>query len=317
MKVFADIRRVYPKAKIAHASDLSEAYNLSEHAHPDLVLLDESHANASGLPMFFSLLAALSVEWFILSDGTNIGCIPQNHQIDMHKLTSHLTRVWTFRTSRRTDANGVTSPQASGPAFDPEEGWKAVVIGASTGGIEALIEVLSRFPANAPPTLIVQHIKPTFLRGLARRLDRICAATVRAANEDNHLKSGLILMAPGDQEHLLVTHQGRRCKLKAGPPMNGHRPSVDALFCSAAQQLGSDCVGVLLSGMGCDGAQGLRDIRTQGGWTIAQDEATCTVYGMPRAAAEIGAVREQLPDWDISRAVLKAAAKTNPKVQNA
>ncbi|MEL7011792.1 MAG: chemotaxis protein CheB, partial [Pseudomonadota bacterium] len=252
MKISADLRRVYPKAKIVHASDLSEAYNLSEHAHPDLVLLDESHANASGLPMFFSLLAALSVEWFILSDGTKIGCIPQNHQIDRHKLTVDLASVWSLRTSRRANADDIMSPHVSAPAFDPGTGWKAVVIGASTGGIEALIEVLSRFPANAPPTLIVQHIKPSFLRGLARRLDRICAATVRAANDDNQLKSGLILMAPGDQEHLLVTHRGRRCKLKAGPPMNGHRPSVDALFCSAAQQLGPDCVGVLLSGMGCD-----------------------------------------------------------------
>ena len=317
IKIFADIRRVYPKAKIAHALDLSEAYNLSEHAHPDLVLLDESHAQVSGLPMFFSLLAALSVEWLMLSDEREIACIPPNHQIDLHRLTRYLESGWTFRAARRPDANGGSSAPASGGPHSSADGWKVVVIGASTGGIEALIEVLSRFPANPPPTLIVQHINASFLPGLARRLDRICAANVRTAETDNRLTPGLILMAPGDQQHLVVTHRGRRCKLETGPPTNGHRPSVDRLFSSAAQQLGSECVGVLLSGMGCDGAQGLRDIRTTGGWTIAQDEATCTVYGMPRAAAEIGAVQEQLPDWDISRAVLKAATHTNPKVQNA
>ena len=317
VNIFADIRRVYPKAKIAHAFDLTEAYNLSEHAHPDLVLLDQSDAHASGLPMFFSLLAALSIEWYILCDGRKIGGIPPEHQIDLRNLTSHLRSVWTFRAARRARASSAPAAPRAEPSPDHPQDWKVVVIGASTGGIEALIEVLSRYPANGPPTVIVQHIQAAFLPGLARRLDRICAATVRAADTDNRLETGRILMAPGEQEHLVVSHRGRRCHLEPGPRRHGHRPSVDVLFTSAAQHLGADCVGVLLSGMGCDGAQGLQDIRHQGGWTIAQDEASCTVYGMPRAATEIGAVQEQLPDWDISRAVLKAAAKTEAKVQNA
>ena len=195
------------------------------------------------------------------------------------------------------------------PAPGPPAGWKTVVIGASTGGVEALIEVLSAYPQVGPPTLIVQHISANFLPGLAQRLDRHCAAHVRPAREIDTIEPGLVLIAPGNSAHLRIVPPGRHCHLVPGAPVSGHCPSVDALFSSAAA-LGHRAVGVLLTGMGRDGAEGMDAIRRAGGWTIGQDAATSTVYGMPRAARQLGAVASELPLARIGPALLKAAAKT-------
>jgi len=267
--------------------------------------------------MFFSLLSALAIEWFMVSHGKDIAGIPLKNQVSVTRLSVQRTHEIGFHTRYRSGRHRTPVLPQQERMGTQRDDWKVVVIGASTGGIEALIEVLSHFPANAPPTVIVQHINAAFIPGLAQRLDRLCAANVRAARSKDRLIAGEVLLAPGEEEHLVITAGGRQCELQPGPPQHGHRPSVDALFQSAAHQIGADCVGILLSGMGCDGARGLLEIRNQGGWTIAQDEATCTVYGMPRAAVEIGGVHEQLPHWKISQAALKAAAMTRQKVQNA
>jgi len=211
--------------------------------------------------------------------------------------------------ARRCGATAAPPVPARAP-LRPERngGWKPVLIGASTGGIEALIEVLSVYPEAGPPTLIVQHIAAGFVPGLALRLDRHCAARVRPARHGDAIEPGVVLLAPGDGTHLQIAGSGRRCHLSPGAPVSGHRPSVDALFRSGAR-IGPGTVGVLLTGMGRDGAEGLAAMRRAGGWTIGQDRASSTVYGMPRAASEIGALAQQLPLERIGAALLDAAAQ--------
>jgi two-component system chemotaxis response regulator CheB len=170
-------------------------------------------------------------------------------------------------------------------------GHNVLAMGSSTGGTEALAHILSRLPANTPPTVMVQHMPPVFTRQFAERLNRLSAMTVREATHGEMLSTGVALLAPGDQ-HLLLRRSGAgyRVELRDGPKVSGHKPSVDVLFRTVAESAGSDAVGVILTGMGSDGAQGLLQMRQAGAETIGQDEASCVVYGMPREAALLGAV---------------------------
>lgn len=168
-----------------------------------------------------------------------------------------------------------------------------VCIGASTGGTEAVKVVLQGLPASVPPVLIVQHMPEMFTPAFARRLDGMCALTVKEAADGEPLQRGCAYVAPG-HSHLAV-HRGSaglQTRLLHDEPVNRHRPSVDVLFRSVAAQCGTAAVGVLLTGMGKDGADGLLQMRRQGAWTIAQDQDSCVVYGMPREAAAIGAACE-------------------------
>jgi two-component system chemotaxis response regulator CheB len=180
-------------------------------------------------------------------------------------------------------------------------------IGASTGGISVLDRILPQFPADGPPVLVVQHILDNFIEGLARRLDGICPARVCAAVDGAPIERGTIYIAPGDGRHLVVDATGGHCILQAGPPIKGHRPSVDALFHSVAA-VPRPLAAALLTGMGSDGAEGLLAIRRAGGLTIAQDQASCTVYGMPRAAVALGAAMHTLPPERIAAALLEVGA---------
>lgn len=170
-------------------------------------------------------------------------------------------------------------------------GRHLLAIGASTGGTEALARIFERLPANIPPTVVVQHMPPVFTRQLAERLDRLSAVSVREAAGGETLTTGTALIAPGDR-HLILRRTGAayRVELRDGPKVSGHKPSVDVLFRSVAEAARADAVGVILTGMGADGAQGLLQMRQAGADTIGQDEASCVVYGMPREAALLGAV---------------------------
>ncbi len=185
-----------------------------------------------------------------------------------------------------------------------------IAIGASTGGVEALRTLLSAFPTDCPPTVIVQHINARFAPAVAQSLDSACEASVALAQTDDFLKRGHIYLAPGGDHHLRVAKSkdaGLRTILRKGDPVSGHRPSVDALFDSVASVVGDEALGILLTGMGKDGAKGLLAMSQQGAWTIAQDEASCTVFGMPRAAVEIGAAREVLSLQKIAGQVCRAS----------
>jgi len=182
---------------------------------------------------------------------------------------------------------------------------KLVCVGSSTGGTEALKEVLTRMPASAPGILITQHMPETFTASFAARLNTLSAMTVKEAEHNERILPGHAYVAPG-HSHLLVKKSGAYyyTELSQGEPVNRHRPSVDVLFHSAARILGPNAVGVILTGMGKDGAQGLLAMRRAGAHTIAQNEASCVVYGMPKAAVELGAAVEVAPLLDVSARVL-------------
>jgi two-component system, chemotaxis family, protein-glutamate methylesterase/glutaminase len=179
---------------------------------------------------------------------------------------------------------------------------RIIAIGASTGGTEAIKEVLVQLPADTPGIVITQHIPKAFSGPFARRMDACCQMTVYEAEDGQQILPGHVYIAPGDK-HLLVVRDGARyvCRLDDGPPVNRHKPSVDVLFRSVAQQAGQNAIGALLTGMGKDGAVGLKEMRDVGSPTIAQDEATSVVWGMPGEAHAIGAACETLPLQDIAR----------------
>lgn len=184
---------------------------------------------------------------------------------------------------------------------------KIIAMGASTGGTEALFNVLSALPANLPGIVIVQHIPPVFSQLFAERLNKSLQLCVKEARTGDYVESGHVLIAPGDK-HMVIKKLGDRLRveLSAGEKVSGHCPSVDVLFNSVAAACGKDAVGVIFTGMGSDGAKGLLSMRQKGARTIGQDEASSVVYGMPKVAYEIGAVEKQAPLDGIAQAIINA-----------
>lgn len=175
-----------------------------------------------------------------------------------------------------------------------------ITVGASTGGTEALKYLLSSLPPDAPATVIVQHMPEHFTEAFAKHLNELCRVTVREATHGDRLTRGTVLIAPGDKHmELNRTGQEYRVKVVDGPLVTRHRPSVDVLFRSAAKFAGANAIGVIMTGMGQDGAAGLKAMRDAGARTIGQDEASCVVYGMPRVAKSLGAVEVEIPLRDI------------------
>lgn len=184
---------------------------------------------------------------------------------------------------------------------------KIIAIGASTGGVEALKVVLMNMPSDCPPIVITQHMPPRFTAAFAQRLNRECPMTVSEAVDGDVLEQGHVYIAPGSHHLQLVkAATGYRCALDDGPAVTGHRPSVDVLFRSVARTVGRSAVGVILTGMGKDGADGLLELRKAGGLTIGQDEASSLIYGMPHVAFERGGVMRQCSLNHVADAILDA-----------
>ena len=185
---------------------------------------------------------------------------------------------------------------------------KIVVIGASTGGTEALKTLLEALPPDTPGIVIVQHMPELFTRAFAGRLDGLCSISVKEAETNDSVIRGRALIAPGNH-HMLLKRSGARyyVEIKDGPLVSRHRPSVDVLFRSAARYAGQNAVGVILTGMGDDGAHGMLEMKQAGAFTIAQDEATCVVFGMPKEAIKLGAVDKVVPLQSVAAAVLAHA----------
>ena len=183
---------------------------------------------------------------------------------------------------------------------------RIIAIGASTGGTEAIKEVLMGFPPDTPGVVVTQHIPKAFSGPFAKRMDQCCQMTVYEATDGQQILPGHVYIAPGDR-HLLVIRDGARyvCRLDDGTPVNRHKPSVDVLFRSVAQNVGRNAIGLLLTGMGKDGARGMKEMRDAGSPTIAQDEATSVVWGMPGEAVAIGAAEKTLPLGEIASATLR------------
>lgn len=186
-----------------------------------------------------------------------------------------------------------------------------IAIGASTGGTEAVLAIVRNFPADTPGVVVTQHMPPGFTRMYAERLDAICPMQVKEAENGEIVRQGVIYIAPGGLQMRVMKDIGHSYHLSVqqGERVNGHAPSVDVLFHSVALSAGSLAVGVILTGMGADGAAGLLEMKKKGAYTIGQDEKTCIVYGMPREAYHMGAVTKQLPLERIAQEVLKNLGK--------
>ncbi|MDO8413044.1 MAG: chemotaxis response regulator protein-glutamate methylesterase [Gallionellaceae bacterium] len=182
---------------------------------------------------------------------------------------------------------------------------KLIVIGASIGGTEAIKEVLIRMPADAPGILVTQHMPEAFTKSFAKRLDDLCKIKVTEAQDNERILPGHAYIAPGNA-HLLLKRSGANymTELSQGAPVNRHRPSVETLFRSAAQHAGKNLIGVMLTGMGKDGAAGMLEMHQAGAYNLAQDEASCVVFGMPREAIMLGAVDEIVPIHDMTQRIL-------------
>jgi two-component system chemotaxis response regulator CheB len=196
--------------------------------------------------------------------------------------------------SPKLSADAVIQPVTSHSMIQTTE--KVVAVGASTGGTEALRVLLEAMPLDAPGLVIVQHMPEVFTRSFANRLNEICRITVKEAENGDSVIRGRALIAPGNR-HLVLKRSGARyfVELNDGPPVNRHRPSVDVLFRSTARFAGKNAIGILLTGMGNDGAQGLLELKEAGASTIAQDEKSCVVFGMPKEAIKLNAADKILP----------------------
>ena len=314
---------------------------------PDLITLDVEMPRMDGLTFLENLMRLHPLPVLMVSSLTEAGAGVTLHALELgavdfvHKprldiangLTEYadllVAKLKAVARSRprvaphardRLSADAVLAKKAPRPAWRTTD--RLIALGASTGGTEAVKEVLMAMPADAPAVVITQHIPPAFSRSFAERMDRSSPMSVSEAQNGQPIVAGCAYIAPGDR-HLLVQRDGAhfRCQLSDGPPVNHHRPSVDVLFRSVAQAAGANAVGAILTGMGEDGAQGLLEMRAAGAHTLAQDEASSVVWGMPGAAVKLGAVSQVAPLERLAGELLRLAAgpqahaAANPKVQ--
>src|SRR3990167_4972691 len=218
---------------------------------------------------------------------------------------AHLQRIpaATLKVSPKLTADAVIAKPKSKAMIQTTE--KVVVVGASTGGTEALRVLLESLPHDAPGIVIVQHMPEKFTAAFARRLNGICKISVREAEDDDTVIRGQALIAPGNH-HMMLKRSGARyfVEIKDGPLVCRHRPSVDVLFRSTARYAGKNAIGIIMTGMGDDGARGMSEMRQAGAYTIAQDEASCVVFGMPKEAIALGGVEKILPLERIAPAIV-------------
>jgi two-component system chemotaxis response regulator CheB len=318
---------------VGAALDAYTAWSQLQNLKPDVLTLDVEMPGMSGLEFLEKLMQTHPLPVVMVSSLTSrggettlraleLGAVDyaEKPRVDMVRGTvemgDELIRKLKVAARSRPRANRLVPPAANGPA-EPAVALPApsavsatrrqlIAIGASTGGTEALVEVLSRLPADSPPVLIVQHLPALFTAPLVARLDARTVLKVREAADGDPLVPGQVLVAPGDR-HLEVARVGERyvARLNSGPPVNRHRPSVDVLFDSCAREVGARAVGVVLTGMGSDGAKGLLNLRRRGARTVVQDEATSVVFGMPKEAIACGAAEAVLPLERIAAAIVR------------
>jgi len=308
---------------IGAAGDPFEARGMIKALNPDVVTLDIEMPNMNGIEFLEKIMRLRPMPVVMVSTLTQAGaemtlralelgavdCVakPADALGTQDALAEIVVKVKiAARASVRTKAD--MAPASARKAGYMPSG-DVVAIGSSTGGVEALLQILTLFPETCPPTVITQHMPATFTASFAARLDRASGARVQEATDGALLEPGKVYVAPGGATHLeVVRSAGLRCRLVAGDPVSGHRPSVDVLFNSVANAVGDKAVGVILTGMGRDGAQGLLTLRKAGAKTLGQDEQSCVVYGMPRSAFEIGAVEKQVSLSSMGQSILDLAS---------
>jgi len=313
------------------AHDAYDAREKIKALNPDVLTLDVEMPRMDGLTFLRNLMRLRPMPVIMVSsltdkgaevtlDALSIGAVDYlpKPKIDLAATLADykeelIAKVKAAASARlRTTTTASASADAILAKRDPQRQLRTteriIAIGASTGGTEAIKEVLIRLPPDTPGIVITQHIPKLFSGAFARRMDACCQLSVCEAEDGQQILRGHAYIAPGDR-HLLLVRDGARyvCCLDDGPPVNRHKPSVDVLFRSVAQQAGRNAIGVILTGMGKDGALGLKEMHDAGGRTVAQDEATSIVWGMPGEAVAVGGAADVLPLGDIWSRVLQLA----------
>ncbi len=310
---------------VGSAPDPFAAREMIKELNPDVVTLDVEMPHMDGLTFLKNIMRLRPMPVVMISTLTQAGAEVTLEALEvgavdfiakpttniahgLAELSAELTAKVKNAARTRVRASKPT-PAAAPPqrALLGRSTGKIVVIGSSTGGVEALKVVLLGMPADAPPILITQHMPPRFTASFAQRLDRECAMTICEAQHNQRVENGHVYIAPGSH-HLELIRDGAHfvCALRDGDPVSGHRPSVDVLFRSAAKAAAGRAVASILTGMGKDGAEGMVELRKAGAYTLGQDEASSLVYGMPRVAFERGGVIKQCSLDHMAEAILEA-----------
>ncbi|MCF2859618.1 chemotaxis response regulator protein-glutamate methylesterase [Pseudoalteromonas sp. SMS1] len=313
---------------VGAAKDPYEARDMIKATQPDVLTLDIEMPKMNGLSFLKNLMRLRPMPVVMLSTLTQKGSPETLEALEVGAvdfIAKPMTNVaeqleayadilyQKIRTASRAKVRAFRPDKnTSEKAASRDTNYKVnniIAIGASTGGTEALREVLSKLPGNSPPVVITQHIPPVFSASFAQRMDRCCTVSVKEAEDGDVLGEGKVFIAPGDK-HLLIAQKGNKlvCQLKDGEKVNRHKPAVDVLFDSllpVAKQVHA----ALLTGMGSDGAQGLLRLKNGGANTFAQDEASCVVWGMPRAAVELNAANKVVSLDNMAANLLKSASR--------
>ncbi|WP_299822358.1 chemotaxis response regulator protein-glutamate methylesterase [uncultured Jannaschia sp.] len=333
-QTISEIISAHPQLEVmATANDPFQAAERLRREWPDVIVLDVEMPRMDGITFLRRLMAQRPVPVVICStlvgDGskTYLAALEAG-AVDLIQKPNLSTRKFLEEsTIRLQDAvlaaaharlarRDAVAPQAklsadvmlapAGRTAMAQTTHKVVAIGASTGGTEALRVVLQSFRRDAPPIVIVQHMPEAFTKGFAKRLDDLCQITVKEAQSGDSVLPGQALIAPGAR-HMMLIRSGAnyRVEIKDGPLVNRHRPSVDVLFRSVARVAGANAVGVIMTGMGDDGARGLKEMRDTGARTVGQNEASCVVYGMPAEARKMGGVEREVELTEIAALVMR------------
>lgn len=302
---------------VGTAGDAYEAHTMIRELNPDIITLDVQMPMMDGITFLAKLMKVRPMPVLMVSVLTEEGAKSSIRALELgavdyiakptsaneggwEVMLTEVARKIKLSAKANMAVSAAKSPTASRPLhFNGGKSRKPWVIamGASTGGVEALKTILGQLPGNMPPILIVQHMPPVFTASLAERLDQSCLSKVQEARHGQALMPGHVYIATGYYHLKVIKHSQWQyyCQLEESEPINSQRPSIDVLFHSLAQQAEDSAVGVLLTGMGVDGAEGMLAIRNAGGVTVGQDEASSTIYGMVRQARTIGSVASQEP----------------------
>lgn len=319
--ITAALRRDPEIEVIGSAADPLEAREAIKRLNPDVITLDVEMPNMNGLEFLEKIMRLRPMPVVMVSTLTHKGAEATVAALELGAVdavgkpgagTTIQDAFGDLASRVKVAARSNVRAGAGAVPARASETYRAaadhvLAIGASTGGVEALLSIISAFPASCPATVVTQHMPAAFTPSFAARLDRASAAIVREATDGAPLERGCVYVAPGGEAHLEVSGLTPRCRLVRSDTVSGHRPSVDVLFSSVAR-LRRPMTGVILTGMGRDGAAGLLAIRQAGGRTLGQDEASSVVYGMPKAAHQLGGVERQLPLSRMPAAILDLCA---------
>jgi two-component system chemotaxis response regulator CheB len=325
-KVFSQELSKYPDIEIVGtAPDPFVARDKILKLKPDVITLDVEMPRMDGVTFLRKLMKYYPIPVIIVSSLTQKGGKLTLEALDIGaveviakpggsfsvgdmsgQLLEKIRAASKVRMSRENKNSRPESEKAEPMKALAETSHKIIAIGASTGGTEALKEVLSKMPVNSPGILVVQHMPAKFTSAFAERLDSLCQIRVREAKDGDSVTPGTALIAPGNL-HMILRRSGARyyVEVKNGPMGHHQRPAVDILFKSTAKYAGPNSIGAILTGMGVDGAAGLLEMRQAGAGTIAQDENTCVVFGMPKESIKLGAVDKVVPIYKVAHEIIK------------